>query len=88
MAGGNPFEPYDVFGLKVPRYKMAAYGIVGYTILITGVVIKKKMAPKTPITFDSPEEEAWVKKYITFRKAELHKPLLVQQKFEHPTGLY
>ncbi|KAJ3035670.1 hypothetical protein HDV00_003556 [Rhizophlyctis rosea] len=87
MAGGNPFEPYHVAGLKIPRYKMAMYGIFAYAALIIGYKQYSALQPKPPVTFDSPEEEAWVRKYVSFQKAELHKPLLVREKFNEPTGL-
>ncbi|KAJ3296462.1 hypothetical protein HK104_001601 [Borealophlyctis nickersoniae] len=88
MAGGNPFEPYNVFGIQIPKYKLVGYMLLIYATGITAVVQYKKRQPPAPITFDSPEEESWVKKYVQYRKEEKKKPVLVQEPFRVPTGLY
>ncbi|TPX67769.1 hypothetical protein SpCBS45565_g03569 [Spizellomyces sp. 'palustris'] len=85
MAGGNPFDPYNIAGLKVPRYKVALYGIIGYVALLTGVIQYKKMQPPAPIVYESKEEEGYVKRYIQHMEGELKKPVLVRQPFTGPS---
>ncbi|KAJ3183898.1 hypothetical protein HDU87_006016 [Geranomyces variabilis] len=81
MAGGNPYEAYNVAGMKIPRYKMALYGMVGYAVLVTGILQYRKMQPPTPIAYESKEEESYVKRYISYMEKELNKPELLRKPF-------
>ncbi|KAI9089479.1 hypothetical protein DFS34DRAFT_639360 [Phlyctochytrium arcticum] len=87
MAGGNPFETYSIAGLKVPRYKVAIYGIVGYAALITGLIKYKGMQPPAPVTYESKEEEAYVKRYLKYAATEHKKPLLLRKTFLEPSAI-
>ncbi|KAI8914967.1 hypothetical protein DFJ77DRAFT_430731 [Powellomyces hirtus] len=81
MAIGNPHEAYTIGGLKIPRYKMSLYGILGYAALVTGVLQYRSMQPPAPATYESKDEENYVKRYIKYREAELKKPELLRQPY-------
>ncbi|RKO84972.1 hypothetical protein BDK51DRAFT_11111, partial [Blyttiomyces helicus] len=81
MAGADPFEIYNVGPLRIPRYKLALYVIFGYVGVTTAVIQYKKRQPPTPIKFDGPEEEDYVKRYIKHMSAEAKKPELLRRPF-------
>ncbi|KAJ3109845.1 hypothetical protein HDU97_000075 [Phlyctochytrium planicorne] len=84
---GDPYEPFTIGSLKVPRYRVALFGILGYATLYFGYSTYSKFQPKKPITFSSKEEEDYVKRYIKHAHAEAHKPELVKQPYLGPSGL-
>ncbi|KAJ3190176.1 hypothetical protein HDU85_000467 [Gaertneriomyces sp. JEL0708] len=85
MAGGNPLETYNIAGMRIPRYKVALYGMIGYTLLFTGLIKYKQMQPPAPIVYDSPEEESYVKRYIKHMETESHKPHLLREPYRGTT---
>eukprot|EP00842_Homolaphlyctis_polyrhiza_P001099 jgi/Hompol1/1990/HPOL_002111-RA len=81
MAGGSPFEIYNLFGLKVPRYQMAGGMIAIYVALFATNSWLSSLKPKPPIKFESKAEEDFVKKYIHHAHQEAHKPVLLRTPF-------
>ena len=49
--------------------------------------IKGALTPPPPITFESKEEEDYVKRYIAHTEAEEHKPKLLRTPFTGKSGL-
>ncbi|KAI8913424.1 hypothetical protein EDD86DRAFT_200516 [Gorgonomyces haynaldii] len=87
MAGGNPFEIYNLFGFKVPRYRVALYTIGLYAGIFFTISTLNGMKGPAPVTFESPEQEKWAKEYAAFKQHESHKPLLLRSPFTKETGL-
>ncbi|KAJ3112826.1 hypothetical protein HDU96_004127 [Phlyctochytrium bullatum] len=87
LSIGNPFETYTIAGAKVPRYKLALFGILGYVTLYFGYSTYSKFQPRKPIRFESKEEEDYVKRYIKHAHEEAHKPVFVRQPYGGPSGL-
>ncbi|KAI8894351.1 hypothetical protein BC833DRAFT_624039 [Globomyces pollinis-pini] len=82
MAGGNPMEIFNIAGLKVQRYKLVAYFLAGSAAFVTAKIQYSKLTAKpAPVTFDSPEQEAFVKRYIAHKENESHKPVLARAAF-------
>ncbi|KAL2911438.1 hypothetical protein HK105_209089 [Polyrhizophydium stewartii] len=81
MAGGSPFEIYNVFGLKVPRYQLAGYTLAAYFGIYFTVSTINSFKPPKPITYESPAEEDYVKRYIHYAHEEAKKPVLLRAPF-------
>ncbi|KAJ8331465.1 hypothetical protein QVD99_001736 [Batrachochytrium dendrobatidis] len=81
MAGGTPFEIFNIFGAKLPRYQVVAIVIGIYATGITGLVQYNKFKATPPIKFDSVDEEDFVKKYIHHHHEEFKKPALLRSPF-------
>ncbi|TPX64732.1 hypothetical protein SpCBS45565_g05656 [Spizellomyces sp. 'palustris'] len=79
---GNPYDTYNVFGFKIPRYKLALYTVLGYTGIIVGYLEYRKHRPPPPIEIPDKEEEEFVKRYVVWRLDELKKPELVRRPFD------
>jgi hypothetical protein len=87
MAGGNPLALYNVAGLKIPRYRMAIICLGIYVGIYAGFSIKGKFAPPKPLTYESKEQEEYVKKYLEHHEQEAHKPKLLREKYTGSSGL-
>ncbi|KAI8801197.1 hypothetical protein BJ742DRAFT_838174 [Cladochytrium replicatum] len=81
MAGGNPYEPYHVFGRQVPRYKVALYVMAFYGVGITAIIQYNKAKPIPAVTYESKAEESFVKKYIAHAHRDSHKPALARTNY-------
>ncbi|KAJ3219916.1 hypothetical protein HDU67_008445 [Dinochytrium kinnereticum] len=73
--------------MKVPRYRVALFGIFGYFAFFVGRTVYSKLQPKAPIKFESAEEEDFVKRYIKHTHEEAHKPVLLRQPYTGPSGI-
>jgi hypothetical protein len=87
-VGGSPFELISVYGVKVQRYRLAGYVIAGYAALFWGIGQYNKLTYKPPaVVYESKQQEAWVGKYVLKAEKESHKPQLVRQIYQGPSGL-
>ncbi|KAI8847422.1 hypothetical protein BC829DRAFT_363014, partial [Chytridium lagenaria] len=84
---GDPYEPYVIGGLKVPRYRVALFGILAYAGIYMVNKTYSSFQPKAPIKFENAQEEEFVKKYIKHAHEEAHKPAFVRQSYAGPSGL-
>ncbi|KAJ3092777.1 hypothetical protein HK102_003040 [Quaeritorhiza haematococci] len=69
MAGGSPFDPYTVFGMKLPKWQVSGYMMLFFAVGITGFIQYKKLQPPAPLKLEQ-EEADFVKKYIQKKKED------------------
>lgn len=86
MAGGSPFELFNIFGLQVQRYKVVMYmlGLCGATY--AGAKAYGSLKPTPQPVFESKDQKDWIKKYMDFTRKENEKPELLRTPFRHPTS--
>ena len=66
---------------------MSLYGIIGFFSLYMGVKTINSFKPKRkPVTFESTEQEDYVKRYIEHTRKELHKPVLGREPYMGASG--
>jgi hypothetical protein len=82
MAGGDPCEIFQIGSLKVQRYKLVL-GVMA-TIGLTAYSYSKisSLRSPSPVKYESEEEKEFVKKYVEFRKQQLHVPELARIPFK------
>ena len=61
--------------------------MLGYIGVFVGVKSYFKFKAKAPISFESPEEENYVKRYIAHHGKESHKPELLRLPFTGPATI-
>lgn len=72
---------------KKLKYKLTMYVLGLYVGIYSFFAIKSRFTPPPPITFESKEEEDFVKKYIQHMEHESHKPKLLRTPYSGPSGV-
>ncbi|KAH6561025.1 hypothetical protein BASA50_006072 [Batrachochytrium salamandrivorans] len=80
MAGGSPFEIYNIFGTKLPRYQVSAIVIGVYATALVGLIQYNKYKTQPPLKLEA-EEASFVEKYIHHHHADSKKPVLLRTPF-------
>ncbi|KAJ3261519.1 hypothetical protein HK103_005354 [Boothiomyces macroporosus] len=82
MAGGNPYEIFNVFGLKIHRYRVVLYTVGIYAGIYYSVTKYNQLKAKPPVSFESKQQEDYVKRYIAHKEHNDHLPALLRTKFD------
>jgi hypothetical protein len=66
---------------------MAIYGLSGFAGIFFALKFYRSFQPRKSVTYESKEEENYVKRYIEHTKKEAHKPTLLRDPYGGPSGL-
>lgn len=61
--------------------------VFGYVGVYAAFKLYSSTKPRSAPSFDSPEQKAWVEKYVAKAKIEEKKPALIRVPFDGPSGV-